>query len=809
MSNNYVSKHSKEPQEETRSSAQRKPAKKKKQNKKSGAIIFLLLAIIFIALAVLAYLAFNVFGFTLPSFGAAATATPEPTVEATAEPTPEPTPEPVYVYSSKYNPLQNDGLFLSPDAFSGKAFFAKASKVADDGFTYIPEIFTVDLNGSASLLPAYKAMSGLTNSENWQNFYSGSELTAITADSNGNPVALECVFVSGSDGKADHYDKHYYARTLDSSGNETASVELFPEETPISGMYFKIDESGNYILLSDVGLAVFSPDGQLLSNANGGGYPSNVVKLTDGKIGLVQWNAEGQTLNILSADYSTFDDSVSLPDSAMLFADGGGEYLFFYSSGVDFMGVRADSGEAEKIFNWSSVDISGSRVSSVGTEDGVSFYCITNKYNENDNTYSSEFASVAAIPEAQAIQKKQLVLASVNPVEDLQDSVAEYNRNQADTRITLMTFDLADTDSGNIEALKAFADSELEGKIPDLIDLTGMPYAELAASGLLEEIGQYLDSDSELSRDSLLPGIRSALEINGKIYGTCSGFNISTVLGPQNVLGNATSWSYDEYNNITRTMGEGVSAFGPYDIQYSLLYDSLGINLSRFVNWDERTCDFDNTDFVKLLEFVKKFPVDIGDDSDTTALETGKQFLKRQTLFTYDDVILAGNEFKKNTTFIGLPTFTGSGNSLNLYKDFAMTKDCSDKQAAWQFLRKFFTENYQSSLWYFPSNANAFSAGLEAAKQIKTDPSGEKIPRASVFADGADPVYYYQLSDAQANALRNLADTSSVNTGNEAIFNIIYEKAAGYLTGNDTAAGAANYVQEAVSAHLAALKAEN
>lgn len=852
MGNNYVSKHSKNPSSaqiqanthnqssETKHDPQRRKiakaensthtsvrggssitrpetqVRRKTKTRRNSAVIFLLFAIIFVALAVLAYLAFAVFGLSLSSVGKAEPtpqqdseeillATPAPTPEPTPEPTPAPTPEPKYVYTSVSHNLSNNGLFFSPDAFNGTLFYASTSKVADDGLNYIEELHSVDQNGTVTKLTSYKTMNAPGNTKNWQNFYSGSELSSIAVDSAGEPVVLECTFLSGSDSEAEYYEKHFYAKTLDSSGNEKSSVELLPGDTPISASQLKIDGNGNYLLMTDTGVAVFSPEGSLSSTASTGGYPSRLVRMNNGQIGLVQWYSEGQTLDILSADGTAFEDSIPLPDSAMTFADGGGDYAFFYSSGVDLIGVRADTFLEETVFNWSSVSVSGSRVNNLGTADGKTFCCMSNRFDMDTNSYSAEVTQISPVPEDQIATEHELILASVNPVEDLQDAVADYNRSQDNIKIILKTFELADTDSGNVEALRNFSEEELNGHFPDLIDLTGMPYTELAFSGLLEELGQYLDADSDLSRDDLIPSIRSALEINGKIYGTCSGFNISTVIGPQNVLGNKTSWTYDEYRTITSTMGEGVSAFSPYDIQYSILYDSLGINMSRFINWNDKTCDFNNQDFVKMLEFVKKFPAEYPEDNinDDTALETGRQFLKRQSLFTYDDIILAGNEFKKNVTLIGLPTLTGSGNNLNLYMDFAMSSSCADKDAAWQFLRRYFTEEYQEALWYFPSNAKAFAAGLEAAKQIQTDSSGEKIPRASVYTDGAEPISYYQLTDEQAAVLQNLVESAAVSTGNEAIFNIIYDKVSGYLTGNDTAAGVAGFVQDAVASHLA------
>ena len=827
MANEYVSKHSKE------SSV---PRKKAKRRGKSAGVVIILLLIILIALAVLLYVLTTAFGIEIPGVSsltglfAKATPTPQPTVEVTAEPvatpkptpepTPDPTPEPALVFQSAYKTIDAENKYLSADAAFDGGFYAKSWKIADDGFTYIYQISRISNDGTVTPLSSYKAMDGIKNPDNWSNFYSSSELTGIAVDNSGNAVALECVIASGFSGpegmsvtdeeyaQYDHYDRHFYARTLDASGAEISAVELKSEEEELNATALKIDGNGNYVLLLTDGAAVFSPDGELLGRAISSSYTSKLVRLNDGRMATSSWEGNGQTLNVLSEDGNMYEDTFNLPDSALGFTDGGGNYAFFYTSGVEFYGVDAETREEKLLFNWSEVNVSGVRVYNTYTADGKAFLTLTNNYKSagNYSDFVSDLVTITGVPEYDADARTILTLATVNPVEALQDAVAEYNRKSYPTQIILKVFDLAGTDSDNVDALYAYADENLNGKLPDMIDLTGMPYGEMASRGMLEDLYQFIDTDSELTRDSLLPSVKAAMEIGGKLYGTVSGFSISTVMGPQNVLGTQTSWSYDGYKSIVNTMGQGVTAFGPKDIQSSILYDSLGINLSRFVDWNELTCDFDNQDFVKMLEFVKTFPVDYSDVVDDTALETGAQFLKRQTLYTYDDIILAGNEFKKNVTFIGLPTLTGSGNSLDLYKDFAMTTDCTNKEAAWQFLRMYLTEEYQKGLPYFPSNANAFDSGLENAKQVKTDEAGQKVIRAMLLQDGLDPQYFYQITDAQAATLKNVVDTASVNIGDEAIYALVSDNVSTYLTGNDTAPGVANFVQEAVKEYLDGFK---
>ena len=75
-----------------------------------------------------------------------------------------------------------------------------------------------------------------------------------------------------------------------------------------------------------------------------------------------------------------------------------------------------------------------------------------------------------------------------------------------------------------------------------------------------------------------------------------------------------------------------------------------------------------------------------------------------------------------------------------------------------------------------------------------------------LLQDGLDPQYFYQITDAQAATLKNVVDTASVNIGDEAIYALVSDNVSTYLTGNDTAPGVANFVQEAVKEYLDGFK---
>ena len=512
-----------------------------------------------------------------------------------------------------------------------------------------------------------------------------------------------------------------------------------------------------------------SEDGTSVSGIAIDGYVTALLKLGDGRIGAVSWVDNTQKLSVLNASSDAVEETVDLPSSALCFADGFGKYSYYYSDVIGFYGISLADKAEDLLFYWTGVDVSGTRVAAVHTDDGKVFHCLVNSWRDDLLTYESSLVTITGSEEAP--ERNELVLLSASPLDTLQDEIVAYNRSQQETRIILRTLD-AEKAANPVAALRTLAQ---EGKLPDLIDLTGMPYEELAASGLLEDLTSYLENDNELTLNALVPQVFSALQFDNKLYGTASGFTLTTVFGPNRLLKGMDGWTFQEYNNITSTMGDGTYAFGSADTQGSLLYDVLGMNLDHFVNWKDYSCQFDTKDFSRILEFIKRLPAEPRGTNDAEQIQSKVQLLLRAMVYKPQDAVDAAGMIT-DPVLIGLPVLEGGGNVLTLHKDFAMTVDCADKNAAWEFMRNKLTRSGQANSWIFPSNEEAFEAVLASA--------GE-----------------------QAELVRAILNHSAANADDMAIYNLVLETCSDYFAGSGNSEEAAQKVQSAVSAYLGSLKA--
>ena len=184
--------------------------------------------------------------------------------------------------------------------------------------------------------------------------------------------------------------------------------------------------------------------------------------------------------------------------------------------------------------------------------------------------------------------------------------------------------------------------------------------------------------------------------------------------------------------------------------------------------------------------------------------------------FTSTDNILLDLDkmFGGSATCIGYPTSSGVGNILSMGESYAMSSSCRDKDAAWQFLRTFLTEEHQANGSYLPTNMNAFDKQLDKAMEIKyqkdangnyiLDENGERKPIAiGMFSDGINTYEIYATTPRQAEQLKEVIATSTkMMDYDQSIIDIVLEQAAAYFAGQKSAEDVAKLIQSKANIYI-------
>lgn len=152
---------------------------------------------------------------------------------------------------------------------------------------------------------------------------------------------------------------------------------------------------------------------------------------------------------------------------------------------------------------------------------------------------------------------------------------------------------------------------------------------------------------------------------------------------------------------------------------------------------------------------------------------------------------------------------------LNLTSGFAMSANCANKDAAWEFLRMFYTEDYQKNIGGLPTNLNVYNEKLKKAMtpqyqqdaegNFLLDENGEKIPISTGgmgMPDGS-VVEFYALTQEQADRLGDLINsTTRLADYNSSVFDIVKEQAQAFFAGQKSAEDVAKLIQSKANIYV-------
>lgn len=769
------------------------------------------------------------------------------------------TPAPDYVYAAEYQDIHNesdidyapellceDGFLLSYREKVGERPIPQGVTPEYEGQYDImePRLALGGPDGSITPLAAYTPVSPEIDGEGKRDFNTSQTINRVFRNEEGNFVVLESVYTSWSEApediKADdpdyfnylQSDSAYYLRTLDETGAELSRGKLALEDPDnFYANNAQLDEQGNLVVSREGGILAFKSDGSPAYQIDFEGWVYSMAKLKDGRVGVYAYDmsatdySKAMALHIIDSAAGSFESKTyTLARDVYEVISGGGDYDLYYSSGTHFYGYKLAEESAEMLFDWIGCDVNSNALQLVSIrEDGVVEGFIGN-YDEDADDYSFEYVSVSKVPYDAVPHKESLSMAVMYLDYHTQNAIIDFNRSNDKYRIDVRDYSEYNSPDDYSAGLTKLTTEIMAGNMPDILSVAeSIPYRQLAAKGLLEDLYPYIDADEQLSRGDFFPNVLSAMELDGKLYAACAGFAVETAVGASSVVGDTPGWTYDDYYAALATMPEGCEGFDIGVDRDTMLEVSLALDMTDYVDWAAGTCNFDSENFVKVLEFCKPFPDAsyyenyeyTAEDSPANRVAQGKQMLCvvgfSSTDFFYMDY---DKVFGGQATCIGFPTNKGVGNTLAMLESYAMSSSCHNKEAAWQFLRGFLTEEYQMEGGYLPTNQKTFEKQLEKAMEVeyekdangnyRLDENGERIPvsRGSVY-DGMETYDIYATTPRQAQMLRDvIASATKMMDYDTSIINIVKEEAAAYFAGQKTAQEVCKLIQSKVNIYI-------
>ena len=410
----------------------------------------------------------------------------------------------------------------------------------------------------------------------------------------------------------------------------------------------------------------------------------------------------------------------------------------------------------------------------------------------------------------------KIILTMVSVFSDyrLENTVAKFNVENDIYYIDYKDYSEYITDDNILAGQTKLIAEITSGFIPDIINLEELPFIQWAYKGFFEDLYPFIDADLELSCSDIIENVIRLSETDGALYRIATEFSVDGLIGHPSVLGESMGWTMDEFIDVIADNPNADIPLGAWFNKVEFLWWYVQMNPDLFINRPEGVCNFDSDDFIRILTLINNLPR--SESSENTfwieLITQGRQIIDRMFGNRFLSIKIEKAIFGGEIVYKGFPMNDGIGNILSSNNMLAMSSACADKDGAWEFIRTFFTEDWQrenSGLHFgFPTNKTVF---LEKAEEVMTpeyetdsDGNSTEIPKGTTSFDDGTTIELYALTQDEVDQIIELVDTASFLSADidRNLGMIVYESAANFFAGVNTAEDTARIIQNRVSIYL-------
>jgi len=628
----------------------------------------------------------------------------------------------------------------------------------------------------------------------------------FTVDTEGNIYSIRYQYASyvGDD----NTDKIY----LESCAPDgTQKWEIHLNENMSEGEYFYVsglfcNEMNQIIVDSGRGIEVYDAQGtpvKMIEKPNT--YDCRMIRIRDGKYALA--SSDGNTAGIQTLDIQsgTLGEKTTLPFNYYRYQVMNGSYYDMYlTDDYGVYGYNIGDAELTKLMDYVASDFASNYLYQISFIEEDAFVAY---YYGDEGAILSKFTKV---PEEEVIDKTELTLGCYYLDSDVKRNLVEFNKTSAEYRINIKDYSIYDTMDDYTQGLTRLNADIVAGNVPDIMMLSNqMPVESYIAKGIFANLDEFLEKDTEIKREDLMPNVLEALSSDGELYRIATSFGVNTFAAKTADVGEEPGWTMDEAIALLASKPEGTELLSQMTAS-NFMYYTMWICGEQYVDWDSGQCYFDSEGFKKILEYANSLPREIDytavmdDESYWKEIEsqyrTGKTILSIQYLSGFRDYAYAKQAlFGEDITLIGFPSEEGSGAGLNIGTTMAISALSKNKDVAWEFVKSFLEEEYQDNMSYnFPIRISSLRKLEEKAwgRPYYIDEQGNKQEYDDFFyIDGMDIPAVPLTKEETGELMEYLMSLDKLCVYNEALNNIITEECESYFAGQKTVDEVADIIQ--------------
>jgi len=760
---------------------------------------------------------------------------PVPPLDNTTEdnkPQNDPTLPTEYVYHASFSPISDELIdsysidTISSFCVSGKTVFFSAMCLDPDASTepYYDPVTDEMFEGEA----AYKTMFFAIDPDTMTVTPLRYEPTQMKEGREGTCLLSEVC--PGNDGTVwiiETIESYYYDLPADFDQENDTMWNYYKADDPTitllhfdaagsllssSSVYYPSSAGELYTLVADVYGNVYASTANAVYLYDSTGSLLNELEVTDGSlqnfgtkgVGHVSYAGGSREIRMIDPEEGTFHDSITISNSAWTLGQGSGAYdCTFVQNGVIFA-VNAAANNTVPLLDWLSCDLDASNILKYAITDEEEILALANE----DGQYG--LVHVKLVDAATLPVRQEMVLGTAYLSNDLRAAIVQFNTSQEALKIRVKDYSLDSMSVDGLYGAEALLKDISKGIVPDLLLTDDLPVNYLAGKGLLVDLNPLIDSDPELSGDALMTHLFNTAEIDGKLYEVSSRFTISTAVSSAET--NASSkWTFGAASDALNTMSDGATILGTSSALKQMIAAYLRNDDNGFIDWSTMTCSYDGSEFLEFLQFVNTISEQINQitgkkESEYKKIFSNKQLLSLHSVDELIDMTYINALHRNNVLHFGYPAKDGAENYFQLENPIAITTACTDSSAAWEFVRMFLTDAYQTAEQGIgiPTNKTTFDAytATMMMPEYTTDSDGNRVEvsRGSVKLDDIISIPLYAVSEKEFAMFNDLYTMCNhMGRSNQTLINLISTEITAMLNGRsaeDTAAAVQTVVEE-------------
>jgi len=483
------------------------------------------------------------------------------------------------------------------------------------------------------------------------------------------------------------------------------------------------------------------------------------------------------------------------------------------------------SGERRELLRWADWGISAFNTAPLRMADGV-IRLVDYRYNE--------VITLTPTPESEVKPRQELTMACLNLQTAVEDAVRDFNRRSGEWYITVrdysggrpFTMDVQD------QAITAMNLDIVSGRMPDLVSVQdGVPFQSYAEKGLLRDLTEDFRSEGI----ELLPQLRRAGTVDGKLLMACGSFAILTATGSRDFVGDMAGWTAAEAVALADSLPDCRSVFTSFMTRDRYLA-WLSFYLEGYLDWDGGTASFDTPEFRDILTLAAALPTEPPMENTVDAeLMEGRSLVNPATITSIKSWQIQDVVYLGKLAAPGFPTGDGVGSLIYMQVPVAVSAASAHPEGALAFLRSMLNENAQTAYTsLFPSTQTAFEKQLAEVMREPNpedgytviyylpnggqfmDPTvylwegeGERQPRSILYwMDESGGIYreepLYAMSEEQRDRLLALLDRAERSTSyDQTVYRIVQEESGALFAGQRDVEAVTRRIQARVELYLA------